>query len=181
MNKISKYLVFFVLVAVVLIAAACTLNSKTKDKSKIGYLPNLEYSKNVALSQSTFNFSEIKYSSEIVKSELPQELQVFVLNDSINQSFKKIEYSDSKNGYLIEYILNTSDYKQEGNLSALYWLNKKYIDLAKVLHSGTTHTSRTNLFALLELENSNYRIRIEQSLDQNTKENIKIEMIVLAK
>ncbi|MEK7275265.1 MAG: hypothetical protein AAB110_08405 [Candidatus Desantisbacteria bacterium] len=191
MNKIMEYLVFFVLLAIISLAVGVFLSSGPKDssetnKTSIGYLPNLEYSRKITLGLSKLNFPEITSASGMDKSELPQELQPFVFGKLINQTYQRIQYSDGKNGYLIEYALNASDYKNEGSLSALYWLSNEYKNIAKNIAKSygwntAYNSSRTDLFALVELENPKYNIRIEQSLDEDTKKIINVAIMVLAK
>ena len=160
MGKILNYVALFVLLLILSLAVGYLLprhKVTTETNKPSGYIPSLQYSKRIVLRESKLNFSEITSTSVIDKSELPQELQLFVVRKLINQTYQRIQYSDGKNGYLIEYTINALDYKKEGNLSALYWLSKEYIDLAKAARWNTAFLSRTNLFALVELENSNYK------------------------
>ncbi len=187
MGKIFNYVIFFILLAIVL-AVGITWYSSSRgpkdstetSKPSVESLPNTRFWK-IPARQSKLNFSEITAASDIGKNDLPQELQPFVLNKSLNQIYQKIRYSDGKNGYLVKYSLNASYYKRESNLSSFYWLSQEYTDLAKASGWKTIFISRTNVLALVELENSNYKMRLEQSPDTDNKEYISIFIVISSK
>ena len=126
----------------------------------------LEGAKARILSRSKIKFPETKSAAAANKSDLPTELQIFILDGAGGTSVQKIYYQNEVSGYLITYQ----------TLSAIAELNQKYNFMLFKASWSRLFASYNDLFSLIEAENSGYQTQIiqEKTADAHTDVSIKL-------
>jgi hypothetical protein len=124
--------------------------------------------KKVVIDKSNIKSLQIQNDLEIKKSDLPEELSNFINQDSQNLVIKRVFYENNVSGFNIQYSLS--------NIS-LMDLNSQFLNLANKSKWELLFNKRTNLFALTEIENLKYKVKINQSVKENNIIIVEIEII----
>lgn len=114
-------------------------------------------------------FPEIKTSSNITEKDLPEDLK-FILVNSQNSSFKKIQYEDSTQGYVFTVeIPHTTAVNFHDMYTNIFFMSGASWG---VLYN----VENPNSDSVLEMVSEKYHARLEWKQKDSQKDNINIEI-----
>lgn len=129
---------------------------------------SLEDEKSSFLKRSQINFPSVSSSSAATTDELSADLKIFLLREGMNQRIKKLNYTDGRNGFQIDYTLILPLFDSHSQFGLVLRQNKSWQGIFGI---------RGNLFALTEVENQSYQAGIQQNAISANQTSISIKAI----
>jgi hypothetical protein len=132
--------------------------------------PTVENTEKALLKKAILVFPNITSSAIITIKQVPKSLLPF-LKVLKNENFKMVYYENSKTGYLLDFEVDLP-------LTDVY---QNYVSYLENLENETRwqilYRQRANLFAFIEAENENFKIRISQKYLNPDQTLIEIKVI----
>jgi hypothetical protein len=129
--------------------------------------PTVENTEKALLRRATLVFPNITSSTIITVKQIPKNLLTFLKNTK-NENFKIVHYENGKTGYLLDFEVDLP-------LADVYRTYVFYLE--NETRWQILYRERANLFAFIEAENENYKIRISQKYLNQDQTLIEIKVI----
>lgn len=142
--------------------------SFTPEPSPFPSAPSLEDMQRVVVGKSVLKFPAVTNKQEISRSLLPQELARFIKSEAENLIVRKVVYENKAKGFEIQYALSRI---------SLMDLDSEFGRTPSANGWQLLMGQRSNLFALREIENSKYQMKISQSVEENNVIAVSIEIL----
>lgn len=171
-NK-SNYVAYIVLIALIIVGGVATYfnffyqpianntNSLTLPilSSAQEKIHSVAYYENLVLQETKLNITSIINQKDILQTNLPIDLQKFILGNQSNLVTQEVIYANKQTGFVISYQVSTI---------TLIDLMHDFINIATKYHWSFLGGQRAELASILEYENNQYEMRILYSTESNS-------------
>ncbi len=165
MNISGKKVFFLILIAVVTFFVVIFVLFRYQIGSSE---PSVSDVKKAIIADLQIKFPNASSFETITKNSLPPELAFLIIPDSKKYLYQTVKYNTGSSGYYLEYIFSNSLFKIYSQTYSLF---------AKQSGWKITMSRRTDSIAVIEAQNSMYKVQVIGEMQNPTETSFKIQII----